>query len=228
MSKIPLVGKNEQAISSDLEGSPFLRRIHTVDGNPAPVDTGLVWLLSHYVQGSFHSGCCRTSSINNIIATLKIWPQNQHCQTLAHLPHQFDHVFVHDSSTISPGSTFLPEQWGRSWGIIAYNPWSKGKLKDETLQSHDSINCFRHSFLGRFSALLAHKPPAVGRWWTQRTRSEFGSETRPQRRMDLHRVYGWAFHILFTLSRSWKWQKSLPAFGGNKIINRCAPKNAQI
>ena len=199
MSKIPLVGKNEQAISSDLEGSPFLRRIHTVDGNPAPVDIWSIWLLSHYLQGSFHSGCCRISSINNIIPTLKIWPQNQHCQTLAHLPHQLHHG-----------------------GIIACNPWSK-----ETLQSHDSINCFRHSFLGRFSALLAHQPPAVGRWWTQRTRSEFGSETRPQRRMDLHRVYGWAFHILFTLSRSWKWQKSRSAFGGNKI-NRCAPKNEQI
>lgn len=139
MSKIPLVGKNEPAISSDLEGSPFWRRIHTVDGNPAPVDIRSMWLLSHYVQGSFHSGCCRISSINNIIATLKFYLQRQHCQTLAHLPHQFDHVFVHGSSTISPSSPFLPEQWGRSWWIIAYNPWSKGKLKDETLQSHDSI-----------------------------------------------------------------------------------------
>lgn len=129
-------------------------------------------------------------------------------------------VFVHGCSTISPGSTFLPEQWGRSWGIIAYNPWSK-----ETLQSHDSINCFRHSFLCRFSALLAHQPPrGIGRWWTQRTRFRVWKwDPTPTTDGPSPSVWMSRFTILFhpfTGRESGK--KSRSAFGGNKI-NRCAP-----
>ena len=110
-------------------------------------------------------------------------------------------------------------------GIIAYNPWSKCKWKDETLQSHDSIPLTVLDTL--FWAGLARCWPISrpqGRTDATHTK-RFGSETRPQRRMDLHRWYGWAFHILFTLSRSWKWQKVCRLLEGS---TDAPPKNEQI